>query len=150
MMLAVKGRAMPMADALTEGRRSDASNGGEVASSAHSSQQRSAPVLKLRPILGPRPDRGLARSEGSDAFGPDGGTPQAQNGARYRVRKAESRKRFTFRLPPDRHAAMMNAARDRGVSANALLTEALVPVLDEVAPEQAGPEQVAQSGGRGR
>jgi predicted HicB family RNase H-like nuclease len=60
----------------------------------------------------------------------------------YRSRKAETRKRFTFRLQADRHAALMAAARERGVSANALLTEALVPILD--------PDQGARSGGSGR
>lgn len=146
MMLAVKGRAMPMADALTEGRPSDASLGNGRAIGAPEAPQRSAPILKLRPILGPRPDRTPDQIPDADAFGSDGGTPDGEKPrARYRVRKAETRRRFTFRLPADRHAALMAAARERGVSANALLTEALVPILDGEAADQA-----PQSGGRGR
>lgn len=153
MMLAIKGRAMPMADAVTEGRRSDGPIGdqrfgGEPGAStpgastpgtgAHASPQRSAPVLKLRPILGPRPDRTPDQSDDFERSGSDGGEMRAV----YRSRKVESRKRFTFRLQADRHAALMAAARERGVSANALLTDALVPVL--------GPDQGASSGGSGR
>jgi predicted HicB family RNase H-like nuclease len=71
--------------------------------------QRETPVLRLRPVV-----QAKCRS------GPS--VPVSQ--------RVNARKRFTFRLSVEDHAALKGLAEQEGISANALLTRALTACIE--------------------